>query len=226
MTSPELKAKQELNPMDTYTDSEFKFNINKVMGKRKHKTPELWSLWYAELFGEIIDGFNGLISAPLPHDDTTHEDAFNSILDGLNTIINQSEKNLDADLSPLITMRSMFEKFMSGDTDEVTIVLENQGGSASVEVMNSYIEYDIKIDILSETENISEISTLRKHRSELTDEFNHYYNRPSNKYRRNLYISLKRTDKTTYASLWFDEQRTKPLTLVEKIELFLNSHFG
>lgn len=224
--SPKSQAKRELINENYTIETDYRFNINKIMGKANYRHPELWSLWYSSLFSGFIDGFNNLLSSPLPQEKTGYDDALDDIMRGFNEVITKSEKNTDSDISPIINMRSKFESFIDKETNEITIIIENIGRNGSIEVIENYVESDIKVDVLSESSEISDISSLREHRSELTENFVDYYNRPSEKYRRTLYISLRRTDKSTYANLWVDEERIKPFTLLERFDMFLNSLFA
>lgn len=132
---------------------------------------------------------------------------------------------MNTDLTSLIQIRNSITNFKNKDIDELTIIISNTGSTGEVEVINKYIgDLDININLTNTSSNSIDEASLREHRSELFKEFNDYHNRPSNKYKRELYISLTRKENNNVClSLDVLENRVMPLSLWEKIIKFINS---
>lgn len=224
VNSAKQETKEELSLIDTDVDTRFRFNINKIVGKRKYKHPELWSLWYSSVFKEIENSLNSFLSCPLDTTDITYNEAISNLERGIEEIIRYAEKNLDKDLTPLIQIRNSITNFKNKGINELTIIISNTGSTGEIEVLDKYIDYlEVNVNLTNCTSKSIDEASLREHRSELFKEFNDYYNRPSNKYKRELYISLKRTeDNTISLSLDVLENRVLPLTFWEKIVKFIS----
>ncbi len=218
VVSAEAEAKQELNELSVTNCSEFRFNINEMAGKSRYRHRELWSLWYGQIFDGITDGVNAFLSAPLPNDDMTAEDSVDTLVEGVSTVLSYAESNLDDDLTPLIEVLNTVTAFREGEQDELTLIIKNTGGTGEIETVDQYIERPgITVDTMSDSVSASEAAALREHRSNFCTDFNDYYNRPTNKYRRELHISLNRTNETVMANLSVTETRVAPPTLLERI---------
>jgi len=144
------------------------------------------------------------------------------LVDGVADVLSSAESNLDDDLTPLLEVLNTVTAFQEGEQDELTLLLKNTGGTGEIEVIDQYVEQPgVTVDTMADSISVSEAAALREHRSNLCTEFNDYYNRPTNKYRRELQISLKRTDETIVTNLSVMETRVTPPTLLERLARIL-----
>jgi hypothetical protein len=95
----------------------------------------------------------------------------------------------------------------------------NNGSTGSIEAMNKFIENQtVKLNLMNDNSiSMEEEATLREYRGDLYEQFNDYHNRPSNKYKRKLCISILRNDEGIFVSLGVDEYKMSQNTLWDKL---------
>jgi len=222
VVSEKSKVKKEIENKTIDLNTEFRFNIDEIFGRHSHRQPEIWSIRYEELYKKIMDSIKQFFFVPIPNQNYTFENAIEELIDGIEIIINKASSNLDKDIKPLIDIQKNLINFKKEDKNEITLIIKNNGRKGYLEYIDGYIERPgITIDLFSESIQTTEIATLREQQPKMSEKFNHYYNRPSEKYMRNYYISFKRTEDTIIGNFNVTEDRVK-YSKFEKLLLKFN----
>ena len=216
------EVKEELNneQVQDYPTVE-EFEIEDILDKHSGN-PELWSLWYPQVYRKIFHSVDLILRSPLQHKEARPEDVYISLEEGIQDLID-SVGNAGMDTQNLLNMRDRIIEFQGGDKDELTIVLTIHGSKSRIECLNGYYDEGIiTVDMDGEPIN-SEVSSLREYESSLMDSFcgwTPYNRRPNNRFKRELYISLRNTDDTREATVDLRSTRME-YTLMEKLSLRL-----
>lgn len=186
---------------------------------------ELLSLWYPQVYREIFDSVDIILRSPLSNTDDNPEEVSNSLLSGVNNLVDTISSS-DKDVQPLLNVRDRLVEYQDNEDDEITIVVEIHGRKSSITYYNQYHDFGVVTVNMNNRPNNVEESTLREYEGSLIDNFCSHTpneNRPTDRYKRELHISMKKTKNKDVATIDLTTERNK-YTKMEKI--FINLGFS
>lgn len=196
---------------------EQKFDIVDSLGKITHNR-ELLSLWYPQVYENIFGAVDMILRSPISNTDDTPEKVYNNLLDGVNDLVDTISSSGN-DVQPLLNIRDRIKEFQDNDNDEITIVVKIHGKKSSVTYYNQYYSNGVVTVNMNEKPTNPEESTLREYEDSLINNICDYIpneHRPTDRYKRELHISLSKTQDSDIATIDLTTTRME-YTLGEKL---------
>lgn len=196
-----------------------RFNVDNILDKHTGN-PELWSLRYLSIYSQIFDAVNLAFETPLPNKDSESDDVYDSISSGINEIVDTISGVSNIDTISVLNIRDRFEEFMQNENDEITLNVTLHGQKSKIQLIEEYYRKGgiVTVNLNGEITNEEEVA-LREYNESLIKKFcarTPYQNRPNNRFKRVLSISMKKTDDEEIITVHCDTHRMK-YTLLEKI---------
>lgn len=216
-TKEELKMKQVRG-----NDRDIRFNVTEIAGKYSGNS-ELWAIWYSQVYGGLFELVDTILGCPLENEQSSREDIYTDIYSGIDSLIDYASKNTDIDTQPLYKLRERVESFEQSSDDELTLMISLNGPHSSLECVDGYFDSGIVTIDVDGDPTVAEKSTLTEYRGSLMKSFcfiSPYQNRPNNRFKRELHVSMRKSDSRIESTIDLQTQRVN-YTLTEKILLKL-----
>lgn len=216
-TKEELKMEQVRG-----NDRDIRFDVTDIAGKYSGNG-ELWAIWYSQVYGGLFELVDTILGCPLENEQPSEEDIYGDIYSGVDSLIDYASENTDIDTQPLYKLRERVESFEESSDDKLTLIITLNGPDSSLEYVDGYFDDGIvTVDVNGEP-TVAEKSTLTEYRSSLMKSFcfiSPYQNRPNNRFKRELHVSMDKSGDTIESTIDLQTHRVE-YALTEKILLKL-----
>lgn len=216
--SLDTEVRTELNDglVDDLKKSQ-QFEINQLSDKVV-TDPELWALSYRKLYSGLFATVDLILQNPVNSKDADINDVYEGLNGSMENLVDKFS-NSELNTEPILNIRNRVQEFQKSGKDEFTLRLTIHGGKSSIEYMNKYFEDGIISVDLNGSPTKNEEVTLREYEDSLVDSFcgfDSYEKRPNTRFKREMTISMKKTDDSIITTIDLNTERMK-YTLLEKI---------
>jgi uncharacterized protein YegL len=211
------EVKRQINE-DIEHKREQKFDIVEISNQKHTYNRELLSLWYPQVYECLFDAVDMALRSPIYNMDDNSEKVYNSLLDGINDLVDNIGSS-ECDVQALLNIRDRVREFQDNDNDEITIVVKIHGKESSVSYYDQYYSDGIVTVHMNGDPTNPEESTLREYEGSLLDNLCSYTPnecRPTDRYKRELHISLTKTQDSDIATIDLISDRVE-YTALEKL---------